>query len=336
MANWHPRIDQIEAAFSRFCSGHVDLGEATTAWGRQQAKGIIQTIEVKAAEAAGCPNLVVDRSFIAGSLGRRTQEQPLDDVDSYLVLNAPGVGAVSNGAQLALVATTSTMPTPLVDDLSLRGGGYISAELVLQRIAGHLQSWFPDSGAGISKSRKTCFVKQGEVNFDLAPVVHFTAAGAGIDQYWMPFGAGSHGWKPTNPRQDQKLLSESNQDHDGELLKIIRFMKWWNRNKNRDLLKGIHLEVLVQNALAGTRINCWAATLELTFERLAAAIDGPCPDPTGLGDQLDKRLSQEHRQETKVQLQIASLFATKAAREARKGNIDGAMDAWQVIAPLQP
>jgi hypothetical protein len=132
MYGYHSRVPQIEGEFTRFSEMSVDLGEETTQLGRDIARSIIGIIENKSILNNTCPKFLVDHGFIAGSLGRRTQAQPLDDIDTYLVLDAPHVHASQDGTILPLRAHFSADATPLVDDPSLLFGEAIHADAVLR------------------------------------------------------------------------------------------------------------------------------------------------------------------------------------------------------------
>ena len=241
MVAFHPYVREVEGAFTRYAETHVDLGAEWTRLGREMAKSTIELVEARAELADDCPLLLKDQSFIAGSLGRRTQEQPLDDIDVYLVLEAPTVLGTTDGTPHPLVSQFSRPRTPLTEDPTLRCGVHFSADAVLDRFAQYLALWFLGKPTGKGRAGKTCFVQFGPINIDLCPVILFKSTVGGIDEYWMPAGGGSPHWKRTNPKQDQAFLSSANQAHDGELLRLIRMMKWWNAKYNADRLKGIHL-----------------------------------------------------------------------------------------------
>src|SRR5687768_16032045 len=127
MLGYHPRDPVIEGAFQRFSETSVDLGARTTKQGRDIAQSVVNITESQSNLGNNCPSLMKGESFIAGSLGRWTQEQPLDDIDIYLVMNAPRVNAAKDGHLLPLVARFAVDRTPLVDDPLLMVGNAINA-----------------------------------------------------------------------------------------------------------------------------------------------------------------------------------------------------------------
>jgi hypothetical protein len=334
MIGFHPRVDLIEGHFQRFSEELVDLGQPTTQAGKEIARTIIETFEQVSNLENNCPRVMRGRSFIAGSLGRQTQEQPLDDVDLYLVMDAANMRLIQNGAELPLRANSQTVLTPLVIDPTLRSDVWISADAVLNRIAAYLDALYPNLETGVGTRRKTCFVKLSGVNVDITPVTWYSPFTAGIDRYWMPEGGGSPFLKATNPKQDQKFLSEANQAHGGALLKIIRMMKWWNGRHNHDRLKGIHLETTIVRALDGQQLEGWGNTLHLLFSSLTNAVQNACPDPTGLGLPLDSSLSPQDRTASVAALRVAHTFAYEASQFAMAGNNPMALANWRMLFRL--
>jgi hypothetical protein len=334
MYGYHSRVPQVEGAFQRFSEASVDLGETRTQFGRDLADAVIARIEAFSTGANSCPVMIPGAGFIAGSLGRRTQEQPLDDIDGYLVMSAPGVRPNHDGVLLDMVAHYSEGETPLVRDGLLSVGNNLNANAILERIAAHLGVWFPDRDSGIGGSRKTCYLRVEEINIDLSPVIWYSPNGGGMDQYWMPAGNGQIHWKPTNPKEDQRNLTTANQAHNGELLKIVRMMKWWNANRNAGRLKGIHLETLIVNLLEGQQLDGWANALHYLFANLGAAVGGICPDPSGLGSPLDSSLSDTDRAASMASINAAYNAAFQASQLAAADYVPMALVQWRTIFPV--
>lgn len=308
----------------------VDLGSDATKQGRAIRDSIIAQIEDISGQG-GFPILLIGESFGAGSFGRRTLCKPLDDIDIYIVMNAGGATVSDDGTTYTLEGKT---PGPLTNESVLREGFWISADLVLQRVAyrvGRLPTvQEKGSGSGINNKRKSAFIKFGDLNIDITPVVCARFSNA-IDRYYMPVGRGSTFWKPTNPKEDQRRLSAQNQAQRELLLPIVRMLKWWNQTVNQGRIKGIHLEVMVERALAGYYLEGIAQGLHLAFASIPGQLQNTCPDPTGLGPALDVNLSPEDRSNSSQLASAAHLQAIKAANCLSKGSDVGALYAWRDV-----
>lgn len=312
----------------------VDVGAVTTNAARRSAREVIRQIESFSNLNNSLPSLMPGSGFIAGSLGRLAQEQPLDDIDVYLVMDANGVTATTDGILHPLTAHGRLIATPLTSDPTLKVGGMISSGAIVARYSWHLPLIFPDIATGIGQRRKTCFVRFGGVNIDLCPVVRFSPTNGGIDQYWMPVGGGQREWKATNPRLDQDNISAANGAIGGDLLKVVRLMKWWNARHNDDRLKGIHLETMVAGILPRYGFHGWAHTLQHLFAALRFSVQAECPDPTDLGSPLSSSLSDEDRAASLIALEKAERIANRASQLAGAGDIPGAMAVWRLLFML--
>jgi len=151
----------------------------------------------------------------------------------------------------------------------------------------------------------------------------------------MPAGGGKIDWKPTNPKEDQRRLTEANQYHDGELLKVARMMKWWNRRHNMDRIKGIHLETMIIKLLEGMTLDGWANTIHYLFDKLRQEIGLSCPDPTGLGDRLDSTLNDVDRCLSEILLGMSFANVTAAQGAASRNDMDTCLQEWQAVFDLE-
>ena len=329
----HPYDSTENSALDSFRHAKVDLTDDEMKLGRGLRDLVISGCEgISGTE--GFPLLLKGESFLAGSLGRQTQAQALDDVDLYLVMNSGGQNFHESDGIWVLEGQT---PGPLSNDLSLRWLGWVSADLVLARVAEGLAR-VPlvteyNLPVGVNNKRQSAYITYGNINIDISPVV-WARFDNRIDRYYMPQGHGSYAWKRTNPKEDQRRLSTQNQQQDGLLLPTIRMLKWWNDEKNGGRLKGILLETLTENGLRGMDLVGLAQALHLAFVSIHLALDSPpCEDPTDLGPPLDSTLSEADRQASIVAARTAHLHAIDAANAVNSGDSAGAVSAWANVFP---
>jgi hypothetical protein len=226
---------------------------------------------------------------------------------------------------------------PLSQDTLLRRDGWCSADLVVARVA----AWLPqlemvqryNAECGLNTKRHSAYIKFASgLNIDISPVLWAVFSNS-IDRYYMPVGNGSNFWKATNPKEDQRRVSEINQQKGGLLLPSIRMLKWWNTNMNAGRLKGIHLEVMAEQAVTGRAVSGIAEALHLQFASIASQLDPACSDPTGLGDALDKNLSWQDRQASKTAASNAHNAANLAGVYYSIGLSDLGRASWQQVFP---
>ena len=325
-----PKSAAIEARFEAFRQHHVDLTPEATKYGRDLRDWVIGQLESMSG-AAGFPELLIGYSFGAGSFGRKTKEQPLDDIDVYMVMSGGGLTMYQGETPLPVELVGST-PGVLATDSAFRQDRWVSSALILARVV----SYLPRLGypSGVNTKAKSAYVKVGDVNVDICAVIWGRSTIGEVDRYYLPAGHGSYSWTSTNPKLDRSRLTDENQRHEGLLLPVVRIMKWWNDNCNAGRLKGIHLEVMTTNALQAVRIDGVAPTLHWLFARLQVLLDQQCADPTGLGAPLDSTLDTAERAASKAALGESQQIAATAAACAAEGNVDLALTYWRRLFPL--
>ncbi|MDO8615440.1 MAG: hypothetical protein Q7T33_06845 [Dehalococcoidia bacterium] len=329
----HPYNSMENSALQAFREQHVDLSEKDMTFGREVRDIVIRQCE-SPFRSNGFPLVLAGQSFLAGSFGRQTQAQPLNDIDLYLVMNAGGL-QIWDADDQEWWGLEGRMQGPITDDPTLRLAGWVSADLVLQRVASGLRllPLVRQNGlaVGINDKRKCAYIKIGGVNVDVSPVVwaKFTNT---IDRYYMPMGQSSYAWKRTNPKEDQRRLSTQNQKQDGLLLPTIRMVKCWNEELNKGRLKGILLETIVEDGLShSSSLVGLAQAVHLAFVNLQLALGRPpCPDPTRLGPPLDSHLSNEDRRVTIAAAAAADFHASQAANAFKAGNVAAGLRACDV------
>jgi len=319
--NLHPDSPSISRKLDRFRQKQVDLSGEEYRRGHEIAGQIISSISNYSSQFYYLPHVYIDNSFLAGSLGRRTQERPLDDIDLYLVVNGGDMFMNPDGNTVP-INLYGASPNYLATDFRYKTGEWISSWLMLQAFQAPVSNIATSSGAvsGIGSKKKTLYFRWSDLNVDLGFVLWGQAPRQTDDRYYLPKGNSEAWWSATNPKLDQQRLSTMNQAGGGQLLPLIRMMKWWNRYRNQDRLKGIHLEVMVENAFRNVRPAPLFPALCYTFNDLKTRLTQSCSDPTELGGPLDSSLSSSSRIASKQQLEIASTWLLMAALEIQRGN----------------
>ncbi|MCB9796285.1 MAG: nucleotidyltransferase [Alphaproteobacteria bacterium] len=190
-------------------------------------------------------------NFLTGSYARSTAIRPLNDVDLFLVLDPafhPGPGR-----------------TPIE---------------CLRQVQAAVDAAYPPNKHPILQSRSVNIAFSGTgVGYDVVP-----AFADGGEVFRIP-DRDTNRWVRSNPKVHQARSTQAN-ERAGKMLKpLTKAVKHWNY-QNGKLVRSFHLEVMAWDILTSKPVS-WLEGLATLFEGLAARVLQPCPDPAGLGPNID-------------------------------------------------
>jgi hypothetical protein len=214
--------------------------------------------------------------FLSGSYSRNTSIRPLHDIDLFVVM---GVAVQSRSGE-------GVTPDEMLGQVqqALEEAWDNKEPPTLQAHSVHTEF----SGSGIS--------------FDLVPAYELP------DQkgYLIPeFEAGKGRWIVTNPKVHEAASIQANERSGKKLKPLIKLVKLWKNLHARGLLRSFHLEVMSYDAFP-TPPGSYLRGLELLFSHLAQRVMRPCPDPAGLGADVDEGMSDTKREAARQLLESAA------------------------------
>lgn len=243
----------INGALNELVQDKVNLLKSRTDAGKRSRDHLLDQIKrlndssTEKLDFAGTYNLPF------GSFSRRTKIKPLDDIDQMIGLN--GEKLVWNEATTydeAIISIRDPMDKGIWSQL-LNDDNTLSPIKVLNRFKRMLSSMNGYQNPELNRRQQavTFQMTSNEWNFDLVPCFHTTT-----DVYLIPSGNGNY-WMKTDPRKDQSLATEVNQQHNGRVLEIIRLMKYWNKIERKPSIPSSYLlEVILLNFYK-SRSNIW-------------------------------------------------------------------------------
>ncbi len=287
----------LEQGFADIRRRYIDLTDQEMNKGRRIRDAVIEAVCLLDSRVPGFPHLIKGEAFLAGSFGRRTQAQPLDDVDVFFPIEGSELRMLAPGLQPTpeqLDAAQSLAPTLGSQEILFTSDRWLDSRSVLSSFAqGLLHMVLDVEDAGI-KSRCGFVVIDG-VNVDIVPVlVSDSPSGR---RFHLPGGSDTPHWRATNPKKDQlRLTTENTARHFGKLLPTVRAMKAWNDHACDGRLKSVHLEMLLtEGVFSDVRIDSVTSGVFFALAHLPEHLSHRCADPTGLGDELDVNLNEEDR-----------------------------------------
>jgi hypothetical protein len=229
----------------------------------------------------------ITRDILVGSYARRTAIRPLNDIDVFLILDR-----AVHGHRL------SSPPLLLLEDLQRALRACYSTPGPKTRIQGR--------SVNIEFSSPS-------IGFDVIPAF---SDGSRQGNYDIPDRHRST-WIKTNPERHKEKCIEANDRAGGALNQLIKAAKHWNclqRDANGDKpLRSFHLEVMAYSAFTAAPRTPREGMASL-FGHLAQRMASPCPEPAGLGPNLDADLTPAERERARQVLQHASARAGEAVR----------------------
>lgn len=325
----------LAAAFSRYQSEIVDLPPEDSDGARTSRDYLIEQIISVANGVDDFPALYDGGWHLPfGSFARKTKTQPLDDVDIMPILHG------CSGTQIWRTGYTYSVRI-YNDQLPLWGyadGGFVNSTKVLNKFRSELTEIPNYSSTEINKRGEAVVVNllSYDWSFDVVPAFAVSDGAEGISHFLIPDGSGQ--WKKTDPRRDQDRITAENKRHNGNLIPLIRVMKFWNENsRHTQKIGSYHLETMIIDGLAAYQPLTEVRTAVYTaFKILQSRIMQQCPDPKGWEPPLDSDLG----------LLEKINFATTAGNMAEKissaallgllGSDEEAIKIWQEVFPDFP
>lgn len=235
-------------------------------------------------------------SFLTGSYSRHTMIAPLNeaDIDIFTVLHSDYYKADGQANLLDKVKTVLKKTYPRTPDIS-RNGQAVTIQ-------------FTDFAV------------------DVVPSFHRQGGG-----YLIPNSA-RQTWIATDPKKHVDIMSDANSKHNGDLVPLIKMIKCWNRNIDRDF-HSFHLEVLALQILEGVKINNFSSGTRYFFDKGREHVRKKNLDPAGYGDgDVGAYLNTNPKIENAVnRFETAYNRAIKAEDSESRGYISDAIGMWGKI-----
>lgn len=234
-------------AFNEFLSETVNLrpGQATTArasrdWLLEQIKGFEDNV-------GNFPRLYSDKTTNFGSFSRNTKIRPLDDIDIMSCLMAEG-STYSEG--LLTISIEVADSAGRLKELCNPGTNTLNSIKLVNKYVAALKTVPQYRNAGAKRNQEAAVLQLNSYDwsFDIVPCFFTVQDFYGRSYYLIPDGSGE--WKKTDPTIDKDRTSSINQSHDGNVLNVIRIIKYWNKRPTMPSASSYLLEVVILNYYA--------------------------------------------------------------------------------------
>lgn len=231
----------VNAAFKEFLGERVNLDPKATVLARSSRDWLLDQILRFPSRHVDFPVLYSNVNIHYGSFARRTKIRELDDLDMIVGISALGTTYLDDG---------NTVQMTVPDGIALRafchdGTALLNSRRLINKFVLHLADVPQYELSQIKRNGAAAVLnlKSYTWSFDIVPGFFTTPEADGRTFYIIPDGNGH--WIKTDPRIDQAHTTDVNQNHDGNVLNVIRLIKYWNRRATMPSMSSYLIECIV-------------------------------------------------------------------------------------------
>ncbi len=232
----------VLAAFNEFLKEKVNLDSAETKLARKSRDWLVSQIHTFPGKDNDFPRLYSERDIFFGSFARHTKNRELDDIDVMITLSAEGGYYYEFSDRIEITVTEhATQLKKICHD----GTNILNSRKVINRFISILTEIPQYEKAEIKRNLEAVTLKLTTYkwNFDIVPSFFTKVDSQGRDYYLIPDGKGH--WKKTDPRLDRERVKNVNSTHDGNVLNVIRIMKYWNKRPTMPSMSSYLIENMI-------------------------------------------------------------------------------------------
>lgn len=316
-----------QVSIRTFIKEHISLDADVTKKARKSRDFLYEQLKALPDQAENFPRLYPKKEiYNYGSFSRKTKIRPLDDIDFMLIFAADGATyrTMDNTIKISVPNSASNL-YKLLDD-----NGYLSSRRVANKIKNNISKVAQYQKAEVRSSQEAVILNLNSYDwsFDIIPTFMTSKEDDGRSYYLIPDGNGH--WKKTDPRIDQKRVTDTNKATEFNVLEFIRIIKFWNKIQNIKissyLMENIVLTYFENRFISSNK----EYQLMSFFKHLKKAIWQAVNDPKGIqGDLNDLEFSKKQSIEEKAA--VCEEAARKAIEYERENAYKDADKQWRII-----
>ncbi|MBD1212655.1 MAG: nucleotidyltransferase [Dolichospermum circinale Clear-D4] len=234
----------VNAAFEEFLKDFVNLDSQDTKKARSSRNWLIEEqIHSFPERYLYFPTLYSEKDIYFGSFARRTKKRPLDDIDIMIALSPEGSIYYEYSTDFIQIYVPDSAYK--LKRLCSDGTNKLNSIKVINKFIALLDQvpQYQPADKHRNKEAATLKLKSYDWNFDIVPCFFTASDYTGRTYYLIPDGKGN--WKKTDPRIDRDRVTQVNQYHDGNILNLIRLMKYWNKRPTMPSMGSYLLENMI-------------------------------------------------------------------------------------------
>ena len=326
-------VKTVNEAFSVFLRDYVNLDPEETQRARNSRDWLLSQIHLFPAQNVSFLRLYSEKDISFGSFARRTKKRPLDDIDMMIALDAEGGVYHEFTDRIEIYVSESAYK---LKALCFDNTNTLSSRKVINKIISLLNQIPQYEKADIKRNMEaaTLNLKSYPWTFDIVPCFFTQKDYFNRDYYLIPDGQGH--WKKTDPRIDRKRVTEINQHRDGNVLNVIRLMKYWNKRPTMPSMSSYIIENMILDFYA-TQYRKASEYVDLEVPKVLQYIETSVfhsvNDPKGIQGNINQ-LSREDQDKISKRAYFDYLKSSEALVLETKGDHKFATAKWGEVFGL--
>lgn len=318
----------VNEAFRIFLADTVNLDKDQTDKGRSSRDWLYTQIAAFQNDAT-FPRSFPENDINYGSFARRTKTRPLNDIDLMICLTGQGAFYTEYSDRIEITANPQTTLKSLCDDYT----NTLNSIKVVNKFVSKCADVPQYSKADIKRNGSAAVLSLQSYDwaFDIVPCFISAPIWDGRTFYFIPDGNGN--WKPTDPRIDRDRTKNINQAHDGNVLNVIRIIKYWQKRPTMPSMSSYLLETMILDYYAAQSNKASQfVDMELPsiLEYISTNIYYRVNDPKNIQGDINTLSSDDQ-----IKISVRAGLDKQKANEARNlethGDHKGSINRWREI-----
>lgn len=317
----------VEEAFSKFVRDVVELDSSKVAAARESVGNLLDNIHEFDGQN-GFFRLYKDVDIQFGSFARGTKCRELDDVDIMVCISANGATyqRTSNFEDIEMYVDGDIAQSCCVNE----GTNVLNSTKVINQFKKKLEFTRDYRRSDLRKDHEAVVLNllSKDWSFDIVPCFFTKPDSDGRQFYLIPNGNGN--WKKTDPRIDLNVLNTADVNLGGNLRRLIRLMKRWNRCKKVVTLQSYVLETLMLSIGINQPTSCDRVRVWHALGHIAESVLNPIADSKGIQGDLNT-LSIGDRKTVSERALADREIVGEALQEECEGRPEVAINKWRQV-----
>ncbi|MCI5056508.1 MAG: hypothetical protein MRY83_10395 [Flavobacteriales bacterium] len=318
----------VNGAFSKFLTNTVNLDKDQTTKARGSRDWMLGQLKLFQNDDE-FPKSYSEKDIHFGSFARRTKIRSLDDIDLMICLSGQGGTYLEHSDRIEITVNPDSNLKNYCNDNS----NILNSRKVINKFLSSLKDIPQYSNAEIKRNLEaaTLSLKSYDWVFDIVPCFFTSPTATGKTYYLIPDGYGN--WKMTDPRIDRERTSSINKTHDGNVLNVIRIIKYWNKRATMPSMSSYLLETMILDYYSN-RADKASQFVDVEIPNvlgyLQTYVYHQVSDPKGIQGNIN-HLSWEEQQKISNRAKQDKEKAIEARKYESDGNHESSIRKWKEI-----